>query len=568
MFFGSSVGCLALGLGALTLAEGHLQAAAVPQRARYLVLTAQHDKPPDFKSVDIIIGPQDDADRNHKGRWWQIEARAGVDQSEVPLFELRVQTDRSPFERGRGDIKFRRYQLHLPDSGETLEYRDEHTQQALLPGWSDFQRDFVPHAAASSPLQGGIPQTVEFLGQVLTLTGTGPAEWPAWPEVKVLPLDRECLVGTSRNFKDAEGHRLPQTPERQDYTYVRFKQDDYRTMIDAGINLFTLDPAQEAWVRDEPVFYVRHPMAKPFLRFPADLLRANYLGPVMFMDEPSILMVGDTNIHDTLRYFSDAAALIAKRTRATYEGEGSYGSWALDRALRQLGFNLGDMKIQQWDFPSWETYYDTAHYQFAGGAVGFVHEGRYQLDEFDRQVAAYTGADRRYTPDELLRYHYALMRGAARRFGGNWGTAIYGQADPAFSDRALTLAYDLGARYLWFWTSDHDHHVPWPEQLELARKVRDHKQAHPRPSIYGKPPRLDTLILIPNGYFISLRDLWWVREMDKERKNDSSRRYRRLVKNVFNEVHRCFDRHEDFDIDVDDGRPVSGYRRVIKINLE
>lgn len=568
MLFRSRFATMVFTLGAVMLFPDSLQAAAVSQRARYLVLSAQHNKAPDFKSVDIIIGPKESAGKKPEGQWWQIEARIGAEQTEAPLFELRALTDRTPFERRSGDVKFQRYQLHLPETGEALEYRDEHTQRALLPGWADFQRDFVPHPSDATHYRNGIPQTLEFLGQVLTLVSVGPAEWPAWKDVKLLSLDRECLVGTSRNFKDAEGHRLPQEPTKQDYTYVEFKEDDYRTMIDAGINLFTLKPHQEAWVRDKPVFYIRHPMAKPVIHFPADLFRANYLGPVMFMDEPSILMVGDPNIHNTLRYFSDAAALIAKRTRTTYDDDGSYGSWAFDKQLRQLGFNLGDMKIQQWDYPSWETYDDTAHYQFAGGAIGFVHEGRYQLPDFDKKVAAYTGLDRKHTPDEMLRFHYAIMRGAARRFGGYWGTAIYGQADPAFSDRALTLAYDLGARYLWFWTSDHDHHLPWPEQLELARKIRDHKRAHPRPSIYGKPPKLDTLILIPNGYFISLRNLWWVRELDKERQNESSQKYRRLVQNVFKEVYRCFDRHEDFDIDVDDGRPISGYRHVIRLKLE
>lgn len=567
MLFRSFVQMVTFAVGAIMLLAGVTKADTAIRRAHYLVLTAQNDKRPDFKSVDIIIGPRE-ADRGKEGQWWQIEARSGVDQTAMPIFELRALTDVSPLSANKPPLKFLRYQLHVPATGEALEYQDEHTHLALLPGWADFQRDFVPHPAAGTQFQDGIPQTVEYLGQVLTLKEISPGEWPAWKDVRLLMLDRECLVGTSRNFKDAEGHRLPQKPKKQDYTYVRFTQDDYRVMIDAGINLFTLDPTQERWVRDEPVFYIRHPLVKPVINFPTDLFRANYLGPVMFIDEPSIIMVGDTNVHDTLRSFSDAAALIAKRTRATYESDGNYGSWALDKALRQIGFNLGDMKIQQWDYPSWETYFETAHYQFAGGAVGFVNEGRYQLDEFDKQVVAYTGVERKHTPEELLRYHYAFMRGAARRFGGNWGTAIYGQADPAFSDQALTLAYDMGARYLWFWTSDHDHHVPWPEQLELARKIRDHKRSHPRPSIYGMSSRLDELILIPNGCFISLRNLWWVRELDKDRTNEASQKYRRLVQNVFKEVYRCFDRGYEFDIDVDDGRPIKGYRHVVRIKLE
>ena len=74
----------------------------------------------------------------------------------------------------------------------------------------------------------------------------------------------------------------------------------------------------------------------------------------------------------------------------------------------------------------------------------------------------------------------------------------------------------MGARYVWFWTSDHDHHVPWVEQLALARHLHEHAQTHPRPSLYGPPPQIDTAIVIPNGFFLSLENLWWVRVMDKD----------------------------------------------------
>jgi len=155
-------------------------------------------------------------------------------------------------------------------------------------------------------------------------------------------------------------------------------------MFDAGMNLFVVNPNQEPWVRAEPVFYVRGAGGNPPLRYPADLYRANYLGPIMFMDEPSILMVGDKLIHNTLRYFSDAAALIEKRTRTTYLSEGSHGAYALEKALRSQGMSFGDMRLMQWDYPSWETLFETTFYQMKGGGNGLVHEGRYQPGAFDR----------------------------------------------------------------------------------------------------------------------------------------------------------------------------------------
>jgi hypothetical protein len=219
----------------------------------------------------------------------------------------------------------------------------------------------------------------------------------------------------------------------------------------------------------------------------------------------------------------------------------------------------------QWDFPTWETLYETTFYQMKGGGSGFVHEGRYQLADFDRQVARFTDQKRPHTAEEMLQYYYAFLRGGTRPFGKFWGTAIYGQCDTNLAPAAVTRAYDMGARYVWFWTSDHDHHMPWPEQLALARTLKDHAQAHPRPSIYGPPPRFDTAIAIPNGYFLSLDDLWWVRVMDKDGKNEAALKYRRLMQRALAEVHKCMDKKVTFDITVDDGRPIKGYRKVVRI---
>ena len=226
------------------------------------------------------------------------------------------------------------------------------------------------------------------------------------------------------------------------------------------------------------------------------------------------------------------------------------------------------MRLMQWDLPSWETFYDTTFYQMKGGGNGLVHEGRYNLPAFDKAIAKASGAERAHTAHELLQYYFAFLRGGTRPFNKFWGTAIYGQCDPTIATEAVTTAYDMGARYIWFWTSDHDHHLPWNEQLALARAVKAHAQAHPRPSIYTSPRKLDTAIVIPNGYFLSLENLWWVRAMDKERQNETGQRYTRLLQRALKAVHECFDRHETFDITVDDGRPIEGYGRLVHINDE
>jgi hypothetical protein len=547
---------------AVNAAEGSL----ADKQASYFVLTAKQSQPPPFQSVRVTYGPEEPSGT---GQWFELTLRLRPEFDNLPMVQARILAGRDPLKGAPDAPGIKRYQIRIPETGETLEYTDRHTGKALLPGWSDFVRNFLPSPSSGTRMQDGVPQTAELLGHVLTLHHTRTnAPWEDWKDVRRLVLDPELLVGTSRNFRDREGHRLPQTPERRNYTYVPFTAEEYRVMIEAGVSLFTVAPAQEEFVRGEPVFYVRSAGGKPPLNYPADLYRANYLGPVMFMDEPSILMVGDTNVHRTLKYFSDAASLIELRTRVTYESAGSYGTWHLERALQEQGVNLGAMRLRQPDVPSWETLYDTTFYQMKGGGSGIVHEGRYQLGPFDRAVERFTGKPRGHTASELLQYHYAFLRGGTRPFGKFWGTAIYGQCDTNIAPLALTAAYDMGARYLWFWTSDHDHHVPWPEQMSLVRHLQAHVKAHARASIRAHVPGVDVCIAIPNGYFLSLENLWWVRVLDKEGKNEAAQRYRRLMQRVFAAAHNCFDQGRSFDITVDDGRVIRGYREVLRVSDE
>lgn len=547
---------------------GFLLAAPLPApgaHGHYKVLPAEQGAKLPFAIVDFTYGPAVPG----SGVAWELALRAEDSPQARPLMVLRAVTSRDPLADVAETLQFLHYQLRIPEANETFEYVNTHTGRALLPQWGDFVTYFVPRPVRATRRQAGLPNSCEYLGHVLTLYRTGEgAQWPEWTDLQVLRLDPELLIGTGRNFRDAEGHRLPQQPQRQNYTYVSFTPDDYEIMLDAGFNLFTVDADQEPYVRGKPVFYIRNAGGKSPLRYPADLCRSNYAGPGMFIDEPTILTIGDKNVHDKLRYFTDAAALITKRVRA----EQTHTVDTLERQLRgQVSF--GDMRLAWVDYPSWETVYETAWYQLAGGVAGIVHEGRYQLEEFDRHVQASTGIDRRHTAEEMFKFVYAHLRGAARHFGGDWGMSIYGQADPKLSPLAMRMAYDRGARYLWYWTSDHDHHMPWPEQLELTRALRKHIAKHARPSIRSDRPMLDKVIVLPYGYFLTLEApgdpaLWWVRELDRERQNEASQRYRRLVTRALVEVHKALDAGEEFDITVDDGREPVGYRRVVRITDE
>ncbi len=534
----------------------------------YAVLTCKVDAAPPFESVDITCGPGE-AVGGADYVWWQLDVRKGSDAKSEALVQVRALSSRHPLAGGSEPIRFQRYLTRIPAAHETFDYRNVHTGRALLPGWGGFAEHFIPHPARGSGQQSGLSETAQYLGHVLSLrsVATG-AHWEAWDDVKVLDLDPELLVGTARGFKDKEGHRLPQTPKVQEYTYVPFSEDDFRVMFDAGFNIFWVEPGEpERIVRTHPAFYIRGiGDAKTLLQYPADLYRSNYLGANMFMDEPTILLIGDRNLQGKLWYFSDAANAIEKRVRAIYNSTDDYGRYMLERPNAGQRFNTGDMRLDQYDFPSWETLYETTFYQMAGGCNGIAHEGRYQLPAFDKAVARFTHQERQHTPDQLLRYYYAFLRGGTRPFGKFWGTAIYGQCDPAIAPKAVTLAYDLGARYIWYWTSDHDHHLPWVEQLELTRTLRQHAAEHPRPSIFDSKPTLDKAIVIPYGYIASLDDLSWIRVLsDEKTKAEAAKKYQRFMESLMTAVHECYDRNEDFDITIEDGREITGYRKAVRI---
>jgi hypothetical protein len=458
--------------------------------------------------------------------------------------------------------------VRLPGANETLEYVDLHTGQALLPAWVDWEKLFVPHPAPESRRHSGLPETCEFLGQVLSLAHVGhDAAWEPWPDVKRLVLDREMLVGTARNFRDIEGRRLAQTPKPQEYTYTNFTAADYETMIAAGMNLFTVAPEQQQYVQAQPVFYLRSAEGTPGLRYPADLYRANYLGAAMFVDEPASILTWDRFLGTNTLHASDAALLIEKRTSTTFDSNRRYyGRYWLEQQLADAGVNFGDMRLAQVELPVWETFYDTAFYEMKGGGSGVVHEGRYRLPEFEAAMAQATGETLAHTPREMLQWYYAWLRGGTRPFGKSWGTAIYGQCDPALAPEAFTTAYDMGARYFWFWTSDHGHHVPWPEQLALARALRQYAQSHPRPSIYAPQPKRGALLTIPNGCLATLEEPPWVHVLVKEQTNDAAQDHQRLLRRLAQTAHECSQRGEQFDIAVDDGRQFKGYRRVLKLS--
>jgi hypothetical protein len=412
---GAALGTFSILAAAAVSAHPPLQPPAGTRR-HYLVFSGRNELPPPFATVDLVYGPNEGG-RNF--RWWQLEARSKTNLDAPPLFVLRALTSADPLAEKQQPLEFARYLLQIPETGETYEYRDSNTGGALLPCWEGFERDFLPHPAPSTGWIDGAAETCEFLGQLLSLahaTLQSGEPWSSWNNVKRLDLNREILVGNDRDFKDSEGHRLA-LPTTNDYNYIPLTEEDYRNAIDAGMNLFSIAAQHETWVRSEPVFYLRDATGEPALRFPADLYRANYLGYVMFVDEPASLILNRKDLRLAARFPSDLSTLFEMWTRASYLSTGSYGVWHLDAALRGKGVNLGDMRLTQSDFPTWDSYPESTYYEMKAGVAGIVDEGRFNVAAFNSKVLAATGLKWEHTPLQILKFDYAMMRGGTRPFG-------------------------------------------------------------------------------------------------------------------------------------------------------
>jgi hypothetical protein len=517
------------------------------------------EKPP-LDVVTLKVGPTE-IRGGKQYRWWEMEcAKTGGGS-----FTIRVLSQRLPaVGPGRGIGRVARYILR--EEEETpLEYVNAETGEALLPQFA-FGRYLVPKTTSGGGSAGLFAEQATLLGQMLVLhEWSSKGEFPVAPEPQVMKLDPGLLIGTGRNFRDTLDHRITSD---DDYPYRRFTKEEYDEMVEAGINYFTVDPEQAEWIRRRRVFYELGNLKGA--RFPEVLYRSNYWGAVQFVDEPGVYIYGDDDAKKGAKRPSDLAELLCLRVRRTLSTAGGYSSLRLEQALREAGFNLGSMKIVEPDIPIWETMINTSFYQLQSGvASGIVHEGRYKLDELRGNLKTIGAEAETLGERDMLLIYYALLRGAARAWGGDWGTSIYGQSDPAISPLAVTLAYDLGARYIWYWTSDHQHHMPYREQLDLTRHLRAHEKAHPRKSRKELLKGAKVAIAVPHGYVLDWGPLWGSSAFAFDKLNEAGVPYGNVVRAAVREALLCLKEGKSFDFVVESPRfKPKGYEQVIRIRLD
>ncbi|HPD30773.1 MAG TPA: hypothetical protein PLL20_12310 [Phycisphaerae bacterium] len=396
------------------------------------------------------------------------------------------------------------------------------------------------------------PDSGKYLGHKIEKKATRKVDAHVPRNVLRLELDPEMLVGTGRNCREVEGRRVWTGDE---YQYRTFEKADYDEMIDAGINYFWVDRRQEEWVRNRPVFFLKWHGNKP--DYPEMFYRANCRGISMFMDEPAVHMAWFFQRHGpftkTLSGPAGAARFLEARVRDDIK-TGNYSQLRLHDMLRNQ-YDLGDMTIRENHYPAWETMEWSVYYQMKAGLPGAVHEGRYtnKADvnvfnaEYDTRIPD--------TPENNMRIRYAWFRGAARMFKGDWGTAIYGQCEESVAPLAVTMAWDMGARYVWYWTSDRLHHMPYAEQLALTRHLREHARKNPRKPLAELNRAARAVILLPDGYVLTGFHMYETNVFHLDRINEKGLRYRDVLKPAALQMERYLKESIPFDIIYNDGTP-------------
>ncbi len=492
-------------------------------------LSAEPDRPAELRAARYVA---DSAEAAYPGQIERIDVSLSADAEAGQRLVVRFSSKEGSFAFaaiGRGApslltkdrrVDLDRYLLQT-GAGKLLEFRRRETGKPFLPFSFELQPDhFLPVCLDEA---GVFCKETMLLGETFS-RAEAPPDAAAWPpsDAKVIELSDDLLIGTSRNFRNVE----PRIPQRKfakdsnlDYTYRPLDEADLRRMLAAGFNYFDrVLPGQWEYLIDKPCFFDLNTLqreARPL--FPEVFYHPGFQGVEDFLDEPAFIFLQDTMHEDFagMNPAKDLAAMARRQEQATqdeFDRKRRGRIDGLEKKLDEAGIELPGVELVEPPFPIWEEFYSTGCYQLRSPVSGFVHEGRYRHPETVKLLNNTFRTWLPKRPETMFQFYFAFLRGAARVFDKDWGMAIYGQADSDVSLLGITMAYDRGARYLWFWSSDRDHHLPFEEQLALAEGLSAHIRDHPRGPRRELVRGADDAIVLPYGFTFSVSD-WQKRRM-------------------------------------------------------
>ncbi len=509
--------------------------------AFYVASPSVEGQIPCVSSIRLTVVGQESVD----GRplvWWEMAAKLG----HGGYYGVRILSERAAMTDAAGIGRIERY-LYRDAAGTVLEYRDAATGKALLPA-IQFGKSFLPRPAYDATYEGGFASTGSFLGHVLVRVPRfdEPAKL-TFEKPTVLSLRNDLIIGPNGLHREE-----PKAPAKEE-KYRSCTQEEVEAQIAAGMNFFGPgNDEQLSWVIDKPVFFRTTP------KFPDTFYRSNWIPGNMFIDEPSVRLGWSGDIPVKTTGPEQVAEALRQRVASHY---------TLERRQIKLAnqVDLGTLDLHYPNAVSWDTDYWSAWFQYAAGAPAVVHEGRYIGRGYGWEPEQLFGAEglEKLTDDDQYHCLLAFLRGAARAFGGDWGTSVYPEGDPKMRVPALIKAYDMGARYLWFWTFAPN--MSYDVELEVARAVSKYVAEHPRDrKTASKAGRVG--IALPPGHVFSWSGTWG---MDGEQRSGGGASYNDISAAFMWEGILCSRRGIPFDFLVEEPRIRDlGYERLVIVRSD
>ncbi|MDB4796722.1 hypothetical protein OAG77_00840, partial [bacterium] len=453
-----------------------------------------------------------------------------------------------------------------------IEFTNANNGKVVLPRHGYWAHQ-LPRSSNDDEADFVFPRSISFLGHRLELQAVGIEEPIAIPRTERLELPCHLEIGARYDTRDTH---LPRRFDKTPIETIRYLPEDYPIRLASGQTTFNVPADHVDFVRFENVFYMGDNPTT--VSFPECLYRSNYLGPNPdYLDEPGVRtsfalqeqLKKDPLIASTISIESVLERFESEFHRANYANRTTLFQKALET---RSDVAMGKMTALQQNMWSWEVHLSTGAYQLraetSGPPSAIVYEGRGASNRDLPLFNSTTGAQiPTHDQQAWLDMIYGMMRGAARVTGKEWGIAIYGQFQVPEVFRALTYAYDLGASYFLFWTSDRGHHVPYQEQLVFSKFINDYATHHPNREFERLKHMAEVMILFPPGYtLLSKEPMWWLPPLHYEKKNREGLTYREVLARVAAEIERCYRQGVPYDLAWDiDGLDLGGYREIIRI---
>ena len=526
------------------------------------------------RAFTLALGPLEERNSAHI-QWLHLQAT----KSNGEQFNVWILTDRYP--PANLTVARKTTKRYILQEGNTkpLEFRHQFTGEAVLPSLGVWKHLF-PHTADSVSSDDLFTRRIRYLGNTYLLERLEDSKNMTLPtNVKILELLPDVLIGGPNNTRQKDETRRY---DDSDYELIRLTRNDYDEMIEAGMNCLRVDKEQAGWIDRRDVFYWG--IGGEQVDYPECLYRSNYLGLILFLDEPAVC-TRDHVIRPRLRNDQEFRKAINPQIvmkefqeyfqKAKYQGNPTI---LLHGLAARPDVDIGDMEFLQQNLYTWETMISSALHQLGEGENGppssmvFEPPGRFgtlrTLPEMNMAYCCQIPVD---DPKNLTGIIYGFLRGAARLTDKGWGTSIYGQVDRADAPWFLTHAYDLGAQLFFFWDSARLACVPYNECLALTRNLRSHAEAHPYRDLKKLRQAAEVAILLPPGYnlghvYMGKGNLWGLGELNLERVNREGVKYRTVMGNFFTEIERCIRMGVAYDLFWDiEGHRLMGYREIVRV---